>query len=64
MILFEVDPELEHLQGGEELIRNALLKALSTAWDLLSSRLHFNLIYSMTTRVNVLIEAEGWYVRF
>ena len=41
-----------------------MIKAMIDVWPKVGRELMNNLIDSMTTRVNAVLLAEGWYIRF
>ena len=41
-----------------------MINAMLNVWSEVGRELRDNLINSMTTRVNAVLEAEGWYTRF
>jgi hypothetical protein len=55
---------LKTLKAGEEELRERLAAAVERAWLLISPERIRGLIESMDTRINAVIEAEGWYTRF
>ena len=62
-LLYNRHPELFDLGKGDE-VREAMIKALVEVWKEVGRQLMDDLIDSMTTRVNAVLEAKGWYTRF
>ena len=62
-LLYTHHPELLELGKGED-ARRAITTALIEVWKEIGRDLMDSLIDSMTTRVNALLEAKGWYTRF
>ena len=50
--------------GDVNKVREAMIKAMLDVWSEVGDQLMHNLIDSMTTRVNAVLEAKGWYTRF
>ena len=50
--------------GKDKNAHKAMTTVLVEIWKKLGRKLMDNLINSMTTRVNAVLEAEGWYTRF
>ena len=63
-IVYEWRPDLMNVKGGDEVIREKLLKALQEAWDDIGQELMDSLIRSMDMRINEVIKAKGWHTRF
>ena len=59
-----LDPELRDFKAGEEELRERLTSAVQRAWLCISPERIRALVESMDTRINAVIEAEGWYTRF
>ena len=57
-------PELLEVSGDNNKVREAMIKAMIDVWPKVGRELMNNLIDSMTTRVNAVLLAEGWYTRF
>ena len=62
--VYKVNPDIENMSGGEEVIREALFDALSKAWDMLDDYYLHDLVWSMEKRVKALIKSEGWYTKY
>ena len=62
-LLYNRHPELFDL-GKDDEVREAMIKALMEVWREVKRQLMDDLIDSMTTRVNAVLEAKGWYTRF
>jgi transposase len=50
--------------GTTEAARQAMILAISRAWSEIPEKRIEELVKSMETRINAVIEAEGWYTRF
>ena len=50
--------------GNNKKVRKAMIDVMLDVWGDLGDQLMHNLIDSMTTRVNAVLEAEGWHTRF
>ena len=50
--------------GDDEKVRKAMIDAMLDVWGDVGDQLMHDLIDSMTTRVNAVLEAEGWHMRF
>jgi len=59
-----IDPGLRTFRGSEEVLRERLGNAVRRAWLNISPERIRGLVESMDTRINAVIEAEGWYTRF
>ena len=57
-------PELLGIGGSPDKLREAMIKAMLEVWEEVGEKLRHDLIDSMTTRVNAVLAAEGWYTRF
>ena len=62
-LLYTRHPELLELGKGNEACE-AMTTALIEVWKEIERQLMDSLIDSMTTRVNAVLEAKGWYTRF
>jgi hypothetical protein len=60
----ELHPELKTMSGDYETVKKVMIPALQSAWEAIPEDLIYCLLDSMTTRVNAIIEAKGWYTRF
>ena len=63
-LVFKRHPELMQVGGDVNKVREAMIKAMLDVWSEVGDQLMHNLIDSMTTRVNAVLEAKGWYTRF
>ena len=50
--------------GNVDKVREAMIKAMIDVWPEIGDQLMYDFIDSIITRVNVVLEAEGWYIRF
>ena len=57
-------PDLHLLPRNNTTTLDALFQAIEEAWDAMPDSYIESLIRSMDTRVNAVIEAEGWYTRY
>lgn len=58
-LVYEIRPDIETVSGGDDTVREILLKALQEAWPKITKNYMDTLIQSMDSRVNAVIEAEG-----
>jgi transposase len=63
-LIYQVDPDIDNVRGDDDKVRKALFKALFKAWELIDKDILYNCIDSMTTRINAVIEADGWHTRY
>ena len=63
-LVFEHHPELMQIGGTDDKVREAMIHAMQDVWPQVGRELMHDLIDSMTTRVNCVLEAEGWHTRF
>ena len=63
-LVFKHHPELIQVGENDEKIRKAMIDAMLDVWSEVGDQLMYDLIESMTTRVNAVLEAEGWHTRF
>ena len=63
-MVLKYHPELLEVSGDNNKVREAIIKAMIDVWPKVGRELMNNLIDSMTTRVNAVLLAEGWYIRF
>ena len=63
-LLNKEHPELMDLPKNSDRTRVAMAEALKEVYTMVDQDLIDNLIDSMTTRVNEVLAAEGWYTRF
>lgn len=62
--VLELYPELNHLSGGTDSIREKLEQALQEAWEVLPQALFDSLLDSMKRRCEAVIIAEGWHTKY
>ena len=62
--VYELHPELLEEKGKREDVKQAMLNALSEAWDTLKDTFFTALIESMQRRVKAVVDAEGWYTKY
>ena len=63
-LVFEHYPELMQVGGNYEKVQKAMINAMLDVWSEVRDKLMHDLIDSMTTRVNAVLEAKGWHTRF
>ena len=63
-LVYTRHPELLGIGGSLDKMRKAMIKVMLEVWEEVGEKLRYNLIDSMTTRVNAILAAEGWYTRF
>ena len=63
-VVYTRHPELLRIGRSLDNIREAMIKAILEVWEEVGEKLSYDLIDSMTTRVNIVLAAEGWYTRF
>ena len=63
-LVYERHSELLRVGGNNDKVRESMIKSMTDVWPEVGRELMDNLIDSMTTRVNAVLEAEGWYTRF
>ena len=52
------------IRGNDDKIREAVIHTMQDVWPKVGRELMHELIDSMTTRVNYVLEVEGWHTRF
>ena len=57
-------PELLNLPKTDDLVKEALFKAIEEAWEAMSREYVDLLIRSMDSRINAVIEAKGWHTKY
>jgi transposase len=62
--IYIVDPDLVNIKGQSEDIKARFMRAIERAWELLGDGYFDQLIRSMDSRVNAVLEAKGWYTRW
>lgn len=62
--VYDVNPNIESIQGSREKREDQLWAALETSWSNIRADIQGELVKSMDTRVNAVLEAKGWYTRF
>ena len=63
-LVYTRHPELLGIGRSLDKVREAMIKAMLEVWEEVGEKLRYDLIDSMTTRVNAVLAAEGWYTRF
>ena len=63
-LVYTHHPELMEVGGNDDKVRTELTKAMLDVWPKVEDELKHDLIDSMTTRINAVLDAEGWYTRF
>ena len=60
-IVHQDNPHLLDLKGGEELVRQELMKALEAAWESIDKDYFEKLVKSMKKHVDAVLNAKDWY---
>ena len=63
-LVYQVNPHIEDVVDGDDVIREALLEALFKAWQLIDESILHELIDSMQRRVKAVIASDGWYIKY
>ena len=63
-LIYQRHPELMRVGGNDDKVREAMIQAMKNVWPEVGRQLMDDLIDSMTTRVNAVLDAKGWYTRF
>jgi transposase len=63
-LIYDLHPCLEKLTGSDEEKKERMLELIREAWAKIDRDYLTELIKSMDTRVNAVLEAKGWYTRF
>ena len=63
-LVYKINPGIEDVGGDDDKAQDTLFQALEEAWPRLQQELLDELIKSMDTQINAVLEAEGWYTRF
>ena len=62
--IYKLDPDLANARGSSEEVRKRFRELIEQAWDALGNDYFDQLIRSMDSRVNAVLEAKGWYTRY
>ena len=62
--IYKLDPDLANARGSSEEVRKRFRELIKQAWDALGNNYFDQLIRSMDSRVNAVLEAKGWYTRY
>jgi hypothetical protein len=62
--LQEHHPDIKHMQGGPETVKQRLSEVLPHMWDEIEEREFWKLVCSMPKRVQAVIDADGWYTKY
>jgi transposase len=57
-------PELLELKGKGQEVKDIMLHALQEVWEVLNEKFLDSLVLSMKRRVEAVIRAEGWYIKY
>jgi len=63
-LVYNVRPDIEQVRGDAERVREALYEALERAWTMIPEELLLDLVRSIEKRVQAVIQAEGWYIKY
>ena len=63
-LVYQVNPEIEQVQGDADTVRDVLWDALEQAWHLIEENILDDLVESMQRRVQAVIKAEGRYTKY
>ena len=63
-LIYKHHPELMQVGGNNDKVCEAMIQAMKNVWPEIGRQLMDDLIDSMTTRINAVIDAQGWYTRF
>jgi len=63
-LVYEVNPEMDNLSGGEEKVREELAKALKEAWERIDQKYFDALWQSMERRCQAVLRADGWQTKY
>jgi transposase len=62
--IYKLDPDLANMRGSSEEVKQRFKELIKQAWEALGNDYFDQLICSMDSRVNAVLEAEGWYKRY
>ena len=62
--IYKLDPGFANIQGSSEEVKKRLMELIEQAWEALGDDYFDQLIRSMDSRVNAVLEAKGWYTRY
>ena len=62
--IYKLDPDLANTRETSEEVRRRFRELIEQAWEALGSDYFDQLIRSMDSRVNAVLEAKGWYTRY
>jgi hypothetical protein len=62
--IYKLDPSFASIQGSSEEVKKRLMELIEQAWEALGDDYFDQLIRSMDSRVNAVLEAKGWYTRY
>lgn len=62
--VYVVNPGLDLVMGGDDVVKDALSKALVEAWQLIPQRYFDAVIKSMPRRMEAVEASEAWYTKY
>jgi hypothetical protein len=63
-LMYRLDLELAAIRGDSEQLRTTFMRLIKGAWEELGQDYFDGLIWSMDSRVNVVLLAKGWYTKY
>ena len=63
-LVYQVNPEIDSVTGGDDRVREVLWKALEEAWALVDEEMLKSLVHSMERRIEACIQSKGWYTKY
>ena len=63
-LVYLVDKDIDNAKGSYEDIQERLFSALERAWQIIPDKLLHDLVKSMNSRLEAVIDAEGWYTKY
>jgi hypothetical protein len=63
-LVYEVNPAIDYVMGGDEAVKEALGEALLQAWRLIPQCYFDAVIESMKRRCEAVVRADGWHTKY
>ena len=63
-ILHKYYPKLYLMKGPKDKIKKAIKEVVTLCWKLLDPKVFYNLAESMVSRIEAIIETDGWYTKY
>jgi len=63
-LVYEVNPDIDNISGGDDKVREALAQALQEAWERIPRKYFDALWKSMGRRCEAVVQADGWQTKY